>query len=504
MHGEPSIRHLIIFAAFCYSFMHMTCISVSRLNELARESLQACFDPDVWVQGEIHGLKYHAKSGHLYFDLVEKAKTGLDGYVAKISCAFFRGPYTKWRTGLASMGIGAFELNSGIEVKLKARIDLFVKEGRYQLIVSEIDPSFTFGAIARKREQTIRELRALGIFDRNKSLPFPELPLNIGLITSEGSAAFSDFMSIVRAGGYCFSITLFDAHMQGENTVPEILKGMRILQKHPDVDTIVIIRGGGAKTDLFSFDDPALCKAIALCPKPVITGIGHEIDVSVADLVAHSYGVTPTDVAGLYVSKADEVWAFLDEACREISFCCHDIWQKMGERLRRSAASLEHVSQRWMVSALSGLKDAAFRLHTAVAGDLAKEGQSVSRSVYSLGSFANAALIEHSRALDGLPVGLARDARACIQSSRQEIHRLHHSAGDHAHALFEKSLDRMIHLETYVSLMDPAEILKRGYSITLNESGRAVIDAGEVEEGDCIITRLSKGTLKSVVKDKES
>ncbi len=504
MHGRPPIHHLIISGSFCYSFMHMTCMSVSRLNELARESLQSCFDPEIWVKGEIHGLKFHAKSGHLYFDLVEKAKSGLDGYIAKISCAFFRGPYTKWRTSLASLGIGAFELNSGIEVKLKARIDLFVKEGRYQLIVSEIDPSYTFGAIAKKREQTIRELRASGLFDRNKSLPFPELPLNIGLITSEGSAAFSDFMSIVRDSGYCFSITLFDAHMQGENTVPEVLKGIRILQNHPDVDTIAIIRGGGAKTDLFSFDDFSLCKAIALCPKPVITGIGHEIDVSVADLVAHTYGVTPTDVAGLYVSKTDEVRTFLDEACREISFCCSEIWQRTGERLRQLSASLEHVSQRWMVSALSGLKDAAFRLHTAVAGDLAKEEQTISRSAFSLRSSSNAALGEQSKTLEGFPVRLARDTHARIRSSQQEILHLHHGARDHTQALFERSLERLAHLDSYVSLMDPAETLKRGYSITMNNSGRAVTDADSVGEGDCITTRLSKGTLKSIVKDKES
>ncbi len=474
------------------------------MNELARESLQSCFEPEIWVKGEIHGLKLHAKSGHMYFDLVEKSKSGLDGYIAKISCAFFRGPYTKWRTNLASMGIGGFELNSGIEVKLKARIDLFVKEGRYQLIVSEIDPSYTFGAIAKKREQTIRELRALNLFEKNKDLPFPALPLNIGLITSEGSAAFSDFMHIVRDSGYCFSITLFDAHMQGDNTVPEVLRGIGILQNHPNVDTIVIIRGGGAKTDLFSFDDSTLCKAVALCPKPVVTGIGHEIDVSVADLVAHTYCVTPTDVARLYVAKADEVSVFLESACRDISYCCSDIWQKAKERLRLSTAGLDHVSQRWMVSALSGLKDAAFRLHTAVAADLAKAEHAVSQSVFILKSSANGALTAQSRTLDGIPVRLARDTHTRIRSSLQEIRHVQRGSQDHVHALLERGLQRLTHIDSYVSLMDPTETLKRGYSITMDSKGRAVTDSGSVREGECITTRLLQGTLTSIVKDKES
>ena len=174
----------------------MACLSVSQLNELARASLQAGFPSEIWVQGEIQGLKVHAKSGHLYFDLVEKGPTALEGYIAKISCAFFRGPYTRWRSLLASLGAARFDLNSGIEVRLKARADLFVKEGRYQLIVSEIDPAFTLGAIAKKREQTIQSLRALGLLDRNKGLDFPEIPLNVGLITSGGSAAMADITTL--------------------------------------------------------------------------------------------------------------------------------------------------------------------------------------------------------------------------------------------------------------------------------------------------------------------
>jgi exodeoxyribonuclease VII large subunit len=196
----------------------------------------------------------------------------------------------------------------------------------------------------------------LGLFDRNKGLAFPELPLNIGLITSEGSAAFADFMRIVRDSPYCFSITLFDAHMQGENTVPEVIRGIKSLERRPGVDSIVIIRGGGAKTDLFSFDDMELCRAIALCTKPVITGIGHEIDVSVADLVAHTYRVTPTDVARHYIALADEVWAFLDMVCRDMTYRCGELLAGGNERLKTASAGLGHIAKRWMVSSLSTLQ----------------------------------------------------------------------------------------------------------------------------------------------------
>ena len=193
---------------------------------MAQGALNECFGSHIWVTGEIHGLKMHAKSGHVYFDLVEKPSGVSDAYIARVSCAFFRGAFSKWRSTIKSLGLGEFELNSGLEIKLKARVDLYVKEGRYQLIVSEIDPSYTFGAIAKKRTQTIEQLKAEGLLGKNKKLALPHLPLNIGLITSGGSAAYNDFISIILQSSYSFIITLFDAHMQGSNTVPEMVMAL--------------------------------------------------------------------------------------------------------------------------------------------------------------------------------------------------------------------------------------------------------------------------------------
>lgn len=474
------------------------------MNELARESLQSCFGPEVWVAGEIHGLKIHAKSGHLYFDLVEKAPGGMDGYIAKIGCAFFRGPYVKWRSSLASSGMGGFDLDSGIEIKLKGRIDLFVKEGRYQLVVSDIDPAYTLGAIARKRDQTIAHLKRLNLLDRNKMRAFPELPLNIGLITSEGSAAFSDFMRIVTDSGYGFSVILFDAHMQGENTVPEVIRGIRILENHPGVDVIAVIRGGGAKTDLFSFDDIDLCKAIALCRKPVITGIGHEIDVSVADLAAHTYRVTPTDVARLFVGRADEVRDFLSRAGREISFRSSETLRRSGERLRLTASSLDHLSKRWMVSVLSSLKSVAFSLHAAVAEGLAKREQMLVQNAAVLKGHADALLMRQLLALDEFPLRIDREVHTRAGFAAAEIRRAGQCLTEYARAALGRQHDHLTHLDALATLMDPAQTLKRGYSLTVDSRGRIVSDAASVEGGECITSVLAKGKIRSVVQDKES
>jgi len=497
-HGRLDYRPCFLLVLYS-----VACLRVSQLNELARESLRSCLDGEIWIQGEVHGLKVHAKSGHVYFDLVEKAPGSREGYIAKISCAFFRGAYLKWRSALKSSGMQSFELASGIEVKLKARVDLFVREGRYQLIVSEIDPAYTFGAIARRREQTIESLRSEGLLERNKALTFPRIPQHVGLITSDGSAAFNDFMHIINDSGYSFSILLFDAHMQGENTVPEVVAGIETLKRHPLVDVVVIIRGGGARTDLFSFDDPAICRAIALCGKPVVTGIGHEVDVSVADLVAHTCCVTPTDAARCLVSAMNEVWDRLDQACLEISYRSREIVQKAGDRLRLSASGLGHLTRRWMVSALSAIKEVTFYLHTALTRDLAAEERMLAMTGLSLENGSRAALRREMQALDGLPHSIIRDADARLMLQETVINRIQQILCDHARAALVRQQDRLEHLGSLFAVLDPSGVLRRGYSMTVDGSGRVLMDAAQVRKGECITTVLARGRIVSTVKDRE-
>jgi exodeoxyribonuclease VII large subunit len=481
----------------------MRCLRVSQLNELAREALKACFGDEVWVQGEIHGLKVHAKSGHIYFDLVEKQSGSGEGYLARISCAFFRGSFVAWKAGLRSIGMQGFELASGIEVKLKARVDLFAREGRYQLIVSEIDPAYTFGAMARKREQTIEALRAEGLLERNKALPFPEIPRQVGIITSEGSAALNDFVSILSESGYAFTVSLFDAHMQGENTVREVVSGIEVLERHPGVELIVIIRGGGARTDLLPFDDLALCRAVAQCSKPVVTGIGHEIDVSVADLVAHTCCVTPTDAARMLVSRMDEVWAFLERMGRDLFHRGREHLQRAEERLRLRAAGLGHLTRGRIVSESSVLKDFVFYLHTALTRGLSGRERALAALAAGLLNSFRAAVHRRIEALEALPRSITRAAEPAFALHAARLGSLSRDLCGSARESLARGSDSLEHLESLFSAMDPSAVLKRGFSITTDSAGRVITDAAGIGLGESITTRLSRGRIASTVTDKE-
>ncbi len=431
-------------------------LRVSQLNQIARNVLSTTFGPEIWVVGEISGFKRHFKSGHCYFDLVEKAEA--DQYIAKISCAFFSSSILKWQQELRRAGLDRMELNDGMEVRLKARVDMFVKEGRYQLIVAGVDPGYTLGAIARKRAQTLEELKNEGLLELNKQLAMPRLSLTIGLITSEGSAAYNDFISIISASGYAFKVNLYDAHMQGVATIPEVVRGIRSLQHNSDV--IVITRGGGSKSDLFYFDDIKISRAIAGSAVPVITGIGHEIDLSVADMVAHSHRVTPTDTANFLVGLLDEVWQSLVDARRIIIEDTHLQVKAATDRLNMTASVF---------------------------------GQLVNSSLVRQQGFL-------SRVAADLRLAYAQQQARLNQNLLQQLNRLKLAAGQSLSRQHEGlGLKQQI-----IELLNPAELFKRGYSIALNAAGRPLRSVADVKPGEDLTTVLSDGRIISTVKEQNN
>jgi len=477
----------------------VNCLRVSEVNEYARQALSERFGPHLWVVGEIHGLKGHNKSGHVYFDLVEKDTSGKDGYIARIACAFFQGSIAAWRRSLKAAGLDRFELAHGMEVKLKARVDLFVREGRYQLVVIEVDPAYTLGAIAKMRARTIEQLRAMGLFERNKSIALSTLPLNVGLITSVGSAAFQDFTSILAGSRFSFRIFVFDAHTQGERTPVEIVQGIRALGAVGGLDVIVIVRGGGARTDLLAFDGMEVCRAIAACPVPVLTGIGHEIDLSVADMVAHRSFVTPTDAARFLVSRLEEAWSFLEEA----------------------ASTLSRAFRRTIESASRSLEIVRTRLALVTRSCTSRPARAVESAASDFAARAYSLLSRRRAGLQALCTSLAHTTRSCIRGHEVRLDTSALSLRHHAESIVERAgreaahtidsslraLSRGLHshlgmlglIERSLALMEPGRTLQRGFSITMGGDGRPCRDSRQVPQGGRIMTILARGRLHSTV-----
>ena len=477
--------------------------TVSQLNRTARDILTSSFGPEIWVVGEIHGFKIHAKSSHMYFDLVEKPYEKDDQYIAKVNCAFFRGAHTRWQNSLRTQGFTSFDLKDGMEVKVKATIDLYMKEGRYQLIVSEIDPNYTLGAIEKRRIHTIERLKSMGLLDKNKALTFPYLPLGIGLITSKGSAAYNDLITILMQSRYAFKIRLFDAHMQGRRAIEEVIDGIRILSSFVDVDLIAIVRGGGARTDLFYFDDMGLCSAIANCRIPVITGIGHEIDISVADMVASKHLVTPTDAAKFLVGKIDKVSSDLGRI--EAALILH-----ARQRLASASTEVQNIShflavfaQRWLTHMRDTLSFYMQSINTDVIKVLFYQ-KSILKNLYTnIHNSSRYMLQKQKPSLVRQAMNMQRGTLAILSGV---YHVIGISSSDLKHACSELIKRNRIFLggtESLISVMDPKKVLKRGYSITLDHEGNALIASKDVKAGDILITVLYRGKITSQVKERE-
>jgi exodeoxyribonuclease VII large subunit len=282
----------------------MVSITLSELAERVKQVVSMSFDAPVWLRAEVAELRENA-NGHCYLEFIEKDSNS-DNVVARMKATIWS---TSWR-----MLKPYFESVTGQSIRVGMNLLVAVSVEFQQLYglslnVRDIDPAFTVGELAARRVQIIRQLEADGVLDMNRSLPFPERPQRIAVISSATAAGYEDFCNQLNSeiSGYAFYTHLFPSIMQGEQAENSIIASLDKIYENADLfDVVVIIRGGGASTDLNCFDSYNLALNCAQFPLPVITGIGHQRDTTVLDLVANTSVKTPTAVAALLTEKMQE------------------------------------------------------------------------------------------------------------------------------------------------------------------------------------------------------
>ena len=308
--------------------------SVGQFTEVLNHVLKASFDEGVWVEGEIQGLR--KPNPHAYFTLIEN----IDGVKAQLNINLFAGPLRNVQTKLRQQGI---ELKDGLKVRLFGRVEYYGPFGKLNLIATDVDTQFSAGDVAAKREELLRQLMEKGIDKINKRIPLPLVPLRLGIISSSQAAGWADAQQHLTESGIGFAITFCDVRVQGDAAVPQIVAALNSLSRRDDIDLVMLMRGGGSKGDLAAFDDEQIAMAISKCSHPVFTGIGHEIDTSIADLVAHSANKTPT-------ACAQSVIAIVESFLSELSYSAgslRSLTQTAVERARsRIAVSVERLRTR--------------------------------------------------------------------------------------------------------------------------------------------------------------
>lgn len=429
-------------------------LSLLELNSRIKNVIYEAFPDTCWLRAEMSDVRTNASSGHCYLEFVEKDLISgqlLARARASIWAKTFRviKPYFESQTGQL--------FASGLKVLVKVSVEFHELYG-FSLTVLDIDPAYTLGDMIRKRMEIIRRLKEEGVFFLNKELPFPSLPQRIAVITSPTAAGYEDFLNQISGNdrGYVFYVKLFPAIMQGEKTEESVISALESIYTYiENFDVVVIIRGGGATSDLNSFDSYLLAANCAQFPLPVITGIGHERDDTVVDMVAHTRVKTPTAVAEFLIDC-------MDQASGNLNDIQQNICSMVGDILQKRESDLQLLCNRLPVVAINKIEKSRLLL-------------------ISLGSrfpvVASSFLKLQASKLESLQVLLKDKVFTCLDS-----------------------YSRVIQMEEqFVRMASPDYILKRGYSLTLR-NGQIIKGVKDLNEGDKIVTRLADGDACSSVK----
>lgn len=427
--------------------------TVSRLNREARLRLESGF-PLLWVEGEISNLSRPA-SGHLYFSLKDP--------VAQVRCAMFRSRNVHLR----------FALENGMHVLLRARLGLYEPRGEFQLIAEHMEEAGD-GALRRAFEALKQRLDEEGLFAAERKRPLPALPRCVGVVTSPTGAAVRDILTTLRRRFPALPVVIYPVPVQGAGAAEQIARSIRLAGTRGECDVLIVARGGGSLEDLWAFNEESVARAIHDSPLPVVTGIGHEIDFTIADFVADCRCATPT-AAAEHVSPDQQEWlARLEQAERRLTGTVRTQLAQRAERLDWLTKRLRHPGQR--------LQDIAQRLD-----------ESEVRLAQALGH-----RIRHARArIDTLHARVQRHTPMVrlvqLQDRFAEQQRRLHGAWYHAR---QQRAQRVQTLARALDAVSPLATLGRGYAIVSTvPEGRLLRAAREAETGTLVEARLGEGRL---------
>ncbi|HDJ33345.1 MAG TPA: exodeoxyribonuclease VII large subunit [Bacteroidetes bacterium] len=449
-------------------------VTLRELNLRIQQVIKTGLPEPVWVVAEISEIKIHS-AGHCYLELVEKSEDE-EGPVARargIIWAFvFRmlKPYFETTTGQV--------LREGLKVLIKATVEFHELYG-LSLNITDIDPGYTIGDLALRKAETIRRLEQDGVIHMNRELELPPVPQRIAVISSEQAAGLQDFLDQLHHNpqGYVFYTRIFPALMQGREAETSIIRAFDTIFRFEDFfDVVVLIRGGGSQADLACFNNYRLAYHIAQFPLPVITGIGHEKDESVADIVAHTALKTPTAVAEFLV---DRVSAFDEHLSRQASLVSEGVMAILKSEKQR----IDRITRIFSPLVMQELNRRKHRL---------------SRSVHILQSAARNLLKSNHHSLRDIRSRSAHQFRLLFRTERERTAKLTWQTVHSGRQFIRNAALRLEMFEKTNRLTDPAQILRKGFSITYHED-KVVRDSQTLSEGQSIQTRLFRGTVSSRV-----
>lgn len=424
--------------------------TLSELNTAIQATIELAFPESVWVVAEISEIRCNSK-GHCYLELGEREEEETIAQIrANIWAYTFRSIATKFERATGE------SLKQGMKVLLQVNVTFHEVYG-LSLNIKDIDPTYSLGEMARKKREIIDRLTKEGLITLNKQIHLPLVPQRIAVISSRTAAGYGDFINHTDDNPYGYKIfhTLYHSSMQGQEAGASIISALRKIKEHRDLyDAVVIIRGGGSQIDLSCFDTYGLAVEVAQFPLPVITGIGHERDDTVIDIVAHTKLKTPTAAAEFLLSGMSSFEERLLNAQGTLIHLIEESMKEETHRFQYLVQQFRHIVRDRFSGEMQSIETV---LHALIHG-----------TTQSLNSSHNRLEFAMSRIVGGLN----------ILSQQQE--------------------NRIKHCDQAIRFLDPVNVLKRGYSITYLKE-KALKDSADLQEGDIIRTKVYKGTVRSRV-----
>ncbi len=483
-------------------------LTVTQLTAKIEQALKASVGGALLVRGEVTNFTRQRQSGHLYFTLKDAGAT--------IDCVMFRGSAEKLQ----------FEPGDGLELLAKATIGLYAQRGKYQLIVSSLQP-LGAGALELAFQQLRAKLEAEGLFDADRKRRLPKYPTRLVLVTSRETAALQDILKVLRRYPFV-KVYLYHVAVQGAAAAPAIAAALehltRTLHTLGGADAIIVARGGGSLEDLWAFNDEAVARAIAATKIPVVSGIGHEVDVSIADLVADYHAHTPTEAARVVMTNWEKVLTDLstsggrlDQAMRTklahnrqrlATLERQELFRRPLDRIYRLQQRLDDRERALQIAESAKLRLLRRRLDSMSQRlDRVRPSALVARWRAELGRRETRLRVAEHRRLKSLADRLTRAEGRLSRSHPTAILKLMRlrlaGLGDRLGRGMQSSIARnrsaLVALDKHLHAVGPDQVLSRGYSITLRPDGRVVRSTADVAPGDSITTKVADGSFDSTV-----
>ena len=451
-------------------------LTLFELNNQVKSGMKDIFPDTYWVVGEVSELNIN-QSGHCYLELIEK-KADSEQIVARAKATIWAFTFRILRPYFESVTGQRF--SSGIKIMVQVSIEFHEVYG-YSLNVKDIEPNFTIGDLSRKQQEIIQRLQDEGVFHLNKELELPVVPQRIAVISSKTAAGYGDFVDQLNENrfGYKFTIKLFQAYMQGEEAEQSIIDALeKVFEAVDKFDVVVIIRGGGSQADLNCFNSYWLCYHITQFPLPIITGIGHERDETIADMVSHTSLKTPTAVAEFIINAVSEFDSYLDQLNTQVVDIVSaqlEEWKEETERLSRNVTSLVKLR-------------------------MSKEDQKIQNLTVMSQKLMKGYLQKNHQKLVNVQDQIKYRTHHYFQNSRAHLAMAQKNISILLKSSIKEEKKRLEKMESANHLLDPVHILKRGYTLTFSR-GMLIKSALQLKPGDQIESKWSDGNALSSINE---